>query len=540
MKVFVVKERGISFSEFLEINSQEGLEFVPVGGRFSARDATSALGSGSDNQFCMMVSSLVVLPRHFGLQVANLITEIGENLGIAGETGRSIFPLGPEATSLVSYSRGVMSLPSSIGERLPALSLASICLLINRAVLAALSDSSDSELFLSGDFLVAESTKLGLKALIAPELSIFVRRREPLDYFSRDTDSRCNNGVDSAVCSQKKMSGPLSQRSLSIVTRTRFANLRLFARCIKSVNDLTAASSDVAIEHIVVSDAPWPVGPEIDGSYTRVICDEKVEDSRFKLIQAVLPSLKTDYVLFLDDDDWVRADFVREISWAISIYPKNSVFHLGATVFFERVAEKLELGGLELSHTVPADAARTAFRGLNQTPFSSVMFPLEVIQSIPEQAFESITILEDFYVLLSSWTSKNLPVFLPYDFAQISIREGGNSQNQKNRVEWIRAQANLASLLSISPNWQNNFSTISNSDSFEQQPGRLRQILVSLLDFKSVSYLLKLGLPRRLLTQEVSVRELSWKASLRSAFQKPEVPYTRSRQSVESPRGDKA
>jgi hypothetical protein len=261
-------------------------------------------------------------------------------------------------------------------------------------------------------------------------------------------------------------------------------------------------------------------------SYDHFIFERRSDDSRFTLIQDVLPKIQSDFVMFLDDDDWLIAESSYEIEHVIFGYPKNCVFHLGASVFFESLGSDRSVVSSRVSHTVPAQAARTAFRGFNQTPFSAVLWPLEVLARIPSKAFGSITLLEDLYVLLTSWTSSNVPVFLPYDFAQISIRGTGNSQNQKNRSDWIRAQANLGSLLALDPNWQHG--TASSKIGGQTKSGGVAVLnaLASVLNPQSIRYFFKLRILSRLMSREMTLKDLFSKLSIRNTTKYPSINHT--------------
>lgn len=527
MKVFVFLDGDVAFSDFLEINTQPDLDFVQVGPEFTSSESLLAFSSSEDGSFCLIVSSRVVFPEGFRSRILSLVERVEATIGswgVIGETGLTTFPVGPYADFFVSYSRGVSSLPSNYGSCLPASSLAPSCLLVNCAVLSSLSQSPEPghrESFRSTELLICASREQGLRVLLAPELSVFLRRREPSNFLMDLTDSKCKPGANTSA---RAFLG--ERRSLTIVTRTRFSNLNLFYRCVKSVAEFKAACQSLEIKHIVVSDAAPPLELQPEHSYDHLIFERRSDDSRFTLIQDVLPKIQSDFVMFLDDDDWLIAESSQEIEHGIFSYPKNCVFHLGATVFSESLASDRSLESSRVSHTVPAQAARTAFLGFNQTPFSAVLWPLEVLARIPSQAFGSITLLEDLYVLLTSWTSSNVPVFLPYDFAQISIRGTGNSQNQKNRSEWIRAQANLGSLLALDPNWQHWPASINIGG--QKKPGGvvLLNALASVLNPQSVRYFFKLRILSRLLSREMTLKELFSKLSIRSTTKSPSINHT--------------
>ena len=527
MKVFVFLDGEVTFPEFLEINTQQDLDFVQVGPEFTSNESLLAFLSREDGSFFLIVSSRVVFPEGFRSRISSLVARVEDTMGswgVIGETGLTTFPVGPDADCFVSYSRGVSSMPSNYGSCLPASSLATVCWLVNVDLLSSLAQSTESdrrESFPSTELLVCASKEQGLHVLLAPELSVFLRRREPLDYLRDLTDSKCNHWANTSA---KAFLG--ERRSLTIVTRTRFSNLSLFYRCVKSVAEFKAACQSLEIDHMVVSDAAPPLDLQPEQSYDHLIFERRSDDSRFTLIQDVLPKIQSDFVMFLDDDDWLIAESSHEIEHVIFSYPKNCVFHLGATVFSESLGSDSSVESSRVSHTVPPQAARTAFRGFNQTPFSAVLWPLEVLARIPSQAFGSITLLEDLYVLLTSWSSSNVPVFLPYDFAQISIRGTGNSQNQKNRSDWIRAQANLGSLLALDPNWQHCPASINIGG--QKKPGgvALLNALASVLNPQSIRYFFKLRILSRLLSREMTLKELFSKLTIRNTTKYPSLNHT--------------
>lgn len=519
MKVFVFRDGDVTFSEFLEINAQPNLDFVQVNPEFTSSADLLSFASREEGTFSLIVSSRVVLPEGIGTKISSLVARVEDTMGswgVIGDTGLTTFPVGLDADYFVSYSRSAISMPSNYRSCLPASSLAPICLLVHFDLLSSISQSPElarRKSFPSSELLVCASREQGLQVLVAPELSVFLRRREPSDFLRDLTDSKCNHWASA----ENQVSA--KRRSLTIVTRTRFSNLNLFYRCVKSVEKFSAACLKLEISHLVVSDEAPPLDLQPRQSYALLIFTRRSEDSRFTLIQDVLPRIQSDFVMFLDDDDWLVAESAQEIEKVISSYPKNCVFHLGATFFSESLSSDRTVDSSKVSHKVPAQAAKTAFRGFNQTPFSAVIWPVEVLSRIPSRAFGSITLLEDLYVLLTSWTTSNVPVFLPYDFAQISIT--GNSQTQKNRNDWVRAQANLGALLALDSNWQHSPLSVKGEELKRSDSVGGFQTLASGLSLQNIRYFFELQIWRRLLSREMTLRELFWKLSLRNSLEHP-------------------
>jgi len=186
-------------------------------------------------------------------------------------------------------------------------------------------------------------------------------------------------------------------------------------------------------------------------SFLRAPTDSR-KDDRFRLVKWIANEVDSDYLLFLDDDDWLFPNAAEFISLLVALAPHGSSFFFDTRHFSEKFID-------EVSDSLPALVSPGrkfeaklfvgCFSGHNHIPFCGAILPKSTVSTIPDSLVESITLFEDFATLLYCMTRESFsPVVVDVLLAGISIRGDGQTVFSTDRTRWNESMAVLSAEIS--------------------------------------------------------------------------------------------
>jgi hypothetical protein len=437
-KIFVVTNDSAEFEQFLSNNSSiDGAKFSCVQG--NAASLSEIISSSADPILIMNTS--VVLPLNYLEMVAALLGILSSewpNWGIVGDSGRTFDGVGLSATNHISYSTGTNSLPSFSDSTYPCIDLDSGVILVNPKSLPIL---VESDFHKHGDFAktlssICKTNNRG--CLVDSKLAVYYRRHPPRieKKFSMERFSH----LDQQSALERAGVGKRVPR-LTIVTRTQFRNMGMLSRAMSSVQRFREVQKSVEIKHLIISERPLPDKFIFENSVDYYSSSTDLQDSRFALIAEASHLITSGFVLFLDDDDWLTIDSDLDLGPYLQAYSDTNVLHFSSSYFYENGHQ------LKQGLSVAAVSAISNLEFFNRTPFCSIIWPSSFLRLISAESTRLITLLEDMYLILNSWSRGLTPVLIEREIAGVSIRPNENTSNSVSRASWLTGRANLASAL---------------------------------------------------------------------------------------------
>jgi len=514
MKIFYLSESHKSFEYFLSIN--EDIKAFSTHAKSVPQLLEILTGPlGLTHEDFLLVQTPVVLPKNYLEDLKSAVTSLDvewPNWGACGAEGSTFDPVGVNQDLQVRFSGSPLSLPTFSKVVLPAAQISGELIVFRGSKfpskqIAAMNPYNVEELFGQvGRFFALQGNCL----LLVPEVSYY-KLRDGGD--TADNSLSLLGGKENIVAGIAK--SKLRNPHLAIVTRTRFRNLDQLQRAAVSSAAFRNSPQGANITHYVISDSTPPEAFVNEQGCVLIEFPAVLGDSRFYLIKKIVERVDADFFLFLDDDDALLEKHAAEIVNTLSAYPSNSIFHFGSVYFVDNPNVTIRNINSEAPRkTVPSAFAKTAFLGVNQTPFSATIWPRALLRDTHEKAFEAITLLEDYFLLLTSWTSGFRPIFLDYDLPAISISGEGNVVNSGNEMDWIRARANLAAHLARSNNWMPLFEQRIQSRTEVGGLKARRSTFRKLLNMNLLKSALDQKIFLRLMRRQITVKELIHKIKL--------------------------
>lgn len=270
--------------------------------------------------------------------------------------------------------------------------------------------------------------------------------------FTRDTEHK-NDKIDLQQAALKAaVRKDLPQ--VAIVVRTQFKRPKIFAeRCIGSIKSFIACSmSDDIFKAYVVSDRPMP--DELKDLYAGCefihaeSCMQK--DTRFELIYHALHRIAADYMLFIDDDDFIFPNQAELLKDAVCAFENDKTFYFDTQFFKERLGDTNILPEGTPIHKLKADDYLKSRFGINCNPFCGVLFPVELLRSLVEKKLtEKISYAEDYSIQLLMQSHRDFsPITLNALIAgSCAWSDTEQTVMLKDRTNWDRNFAEIASLV---------------------------------------------------------------------------------------------
>jgi hypothetical protein len=445
--------------------------------------------TNSDERFACIFQDDVMLSSDYEARVNELVQDMDKhwpNWGIVGNAGISAIQVGLSSQNLIRYVHDRNGGPNLTGQIMPVYTISNCVILLNITALKArnirLPHHTSHGLYEVA--LAVETLAAGLGVFVAPHLACWrggdsewrgfkeAENNEELQayLFSKLQNSKLKTTVgelsifpQSAVMSRRGIvdvemqslqnaKPNRSPKKIAIVIRTQLKRPTLLQRTLESARAFIAAfgSDSSQCEVFVVSDAPQDSAPQLgqDVQFLHVLVEPGV-DSRFLLIKAACERIEADYFWFIDDDDWLFPNEARRLALALASSPDQSLLILSSRYFHEQghVDNKVT----ESPRVVPGryfagDKFIFCLTGENHIPFCGAIFPRTVLVTINRRAYETITYLEDYFLLqLALLTISAPPIVIEKLFAGISIRETGNTVTEKDRTKWNRSMAEMIS-----------------------------------------------------------------------------------------------
>jgi hypothetical protein len=233
--------------------------------------------------------------------------------------------------------------------------------------------------------------------------------------------------------------GMAKKPKLYIVTRTQFDRSHLLERCLAEVDKAIAAAPDyIDVQHFLVSDKTVGGLPPHQADKVTFVNLTPGRYSRTDLLIQSLINSDSDYIWFIDDDDWPD-----ELALPI-LAPYLS--GTGETLLVGNSVRYKEQWGYRMTDQVqekrlPASEITNMFAaGDNFVPLCSVIFPVKPMRERLETIEGRGDYYEDFFMLLLAMTAKGSElVTVNLDMANISIRDGENTVHEVDRENWDRS-----------------------------------------------------------------------------------------------------
>lgn len=238
--------------------------------------------------------------------------------------------------------------------------------------------------------------------------------------------------------------------SLAVCIRSQFNRRALFDRCVSCI----AASASEAIpivdlQVVIITDQPKEryakIIPELREAYP--ILEIEVmphavspdRSSRFDLLIAAFDKVKSDYIWFVDDDDFILPGGLACV--ARSIRKKHAVLlALDCIRFAETWSEWDSEAFLMRSEVLGRTAGRTvfdAYAGDNSVPICGLIFPTKPMRAQLNGIIGRTAYYEDYFLLLAALASRAINVEA-YETVGcgISVRGRDNTVNEEDRSIW--------------------------------------------------------------------------------------------------------
>ena len=444
----------------------------------------------ADSDQVLVLHDDVWLGRQFEASVRDLIVELDRdypNWGVAGNAGVRVddgrvyrFVKDPHGGSQGAYS------PK------PVLAVDGNLLLINRKNFRASQvDYPDLGGFHGYDLVLGlECLAAGLTVLADPRLMVFHESggsQQPFDDFvsgevfrdyltrrfinhsvfslnglvdvSGEADfgyldiNRPDDRKDILACYDQALKQSRKDRkpSLTIGVRSQLERPELLERALASMAVLASDNQGlVELQVAIVSDAPEA---ELLGSVARLsgrfpslpltgwhVADHGPRFSRANLLIEAFGRCESDYLWFVDDDDFVLPDSIRAV-WRRMSPRTNNLIIASSDRYFEtwsRLSDHtLFLEHFRYQERIPASNVLDNFTGDNFLPICSAFFPVRLMRERLREVRGLGDYYEDYFLLMLCMTAPGVELeTLDAPVAGISIREAGNTVTEGDRSHW--------------------------------------------------------------------------------------------------------
>lgn len=237
--------------------------------------------------------------------------------------------------------------------------------------------------------------------------------------------------------------------TLSVVVRTQFSRAHLLERLLSSLS--RARTPEIAMEIILSTDADPALAmaetERLTAHYRhltlRLQHNACVRHSRVGNLTAGARAAAGDYVVFIDDDDYVDLFALKNIRTA-SFAGQRPVIVTGTELHAEEwqstPSGRWVLASSQPHARHPARGWRDMFSGVNRLPICAMIFPRELLIARLDCHEIAHDLSEDYALFLLAMTDPRLPaiVEIPDTFCHVSIRGCENSVTMPDRRPWAR------------------------------------------------------------------------------------------------------
>lgn len=486
MRIHVAARNEEYAQQFLK-NNVDASDIVLHRGARSLFTLLQAIIDGEDD-YALFVHDDVFLPSSMNSYVSSLVETLNAawpNWGICGNAG-IIAPTLAGGSRVCRFLFDPHGGPSLSGLILPAETVDGNTILLNcRALREAKVRLPDFEGFQFYDIsLSVETLAAGLAVLLAPQLAVYHNSKGNQSEFDRAFGSKAlieylssklsNRSVSSLngtlklpfvgrkrgqfdICNTalKNATRGRPEAKIAFVIRTQFREVPLLLRAVESTLAFAAATDNRSIKTYVVTEHSGNDAVSQLPSSVSVIAVDYIpkSDSRNYLIKHAIKSIDEDFVLFLDDDDWVFPNEADYISNLLTCLPASAHLIVESQHFAEAIMipgetdwrnSSLRPQRRFLSRDWPMN-----FTGNNYVPMCGAFYSRSIVFNQPKETFDKITYYEDYTVSMFALLNACSVFFsVPKLVSGISIRNVGsgvaNTVNVVDRTKWNQSQAELA------------------------------------------------------------------------------------------------
>ena len=158
---------------------------------------------------------------------------------------------------------------------------------------------------------------------------------------------------------------------------------------------------------------------------------------RTAAVMAGIHAADTDYVWFVDDDDWAEATAVEAIARSVHAHDRPVI--VGTVTAHEEQWIEGECTASSPIRTYVADEWYRAFTGWNHLPNCALVYPVELLRKRLATTAVRHDLGEDYALQILAVTSPGatvLPIADP--IANVSVRDHGTTVSMPDRTPWLR------------------------------------------------------------------------------------------------------
>jgi hypothetical protein len=164
------------------------------------------------------------------------------------------------------------------------------------------------------------------------------------------------------------------------------------------------------------------------------------ETSRVDHLLASIAQIESDYLWFVDDDDFVMPGAIQAL--ARVFVPQAPVLFVGVSEVLEEAWAQERLVDFHNCFNHSSQYVFDVFRGENFVPICGMVIPLRLARERCRHVEATGEYLEDYFILMRLLTSPRVEVeILPAPIAGISLRGQENTVRQAQRDTWNRSYA---------------------------------------------------------------------------------------------------
>lgn len=166
--------------------------------------------------------------------------------------------------------------------------------------------------------------------------------------------------------------------------------------------------------------------------------------SRVDHLLSAITEIDTDYLWFIDDDDFIMPGAVPAL--ARILQPHAPVLAVGTCEVYEECWEDGQLKQAHPFGLFPSNRIFEVFSGENYVPICGMILPRPLAHERCSGVDAHGEYLEDYFVLMRVLTSSRIEVeTIPNAIAGISLRGSENTVREATRVTWERSYAGFMS-----------------------------------------------------------------------------------------------
>lgn len=243
--------------------------------------------------------------------------------------------------------------------------------------------------------------------------------------------------------------------TLTIVCRTQLNRPHLLKRAIDSFSvAATEAPELIDVRVLLITDTDQELlqtqtaklqqsatGMKLDSMY---VPRQDVGYSRTRVMHHAFEQIHTDFIWFVDDDDFIFPHAIRLIARLLSPYGNNLV--IGDCLRYQEQwitnGDEVRFNEASILGQTKAHEVAKCFLGDNFTPLCGIIFPVKIMQNQIKNVMALGDYYEDYFFLMLAMTADQVELsLLDAVISGISIRGQENTVNQTDRSHWNESYA---------------------------------------------------------------------------------------------------